>query len=117
MSPCLTAYQPNLVARQFGLCQIAPKSFYPSHELLIDVLDDRSWEVVRENIDTLWARRAKLTFTSFKPVFFYTQEFRTRWQSYLITFVNDAAGKMNELTVAFNTFQGKTKKCKAVHIK
>ena len=104
MSPCLTAYQPNLVARQFGLCQIVPRSFYPFHELLIDVLDDQSWDVIKETVDTMWAHRANLTFTPFKPAFFCTQEFKTWWQSYLVTFISNAAGKMNELTVAFDTF-------------
>ena len=53
MSPCLTAYQPNLVARQFGLYQIVPKSLYPSHELLMDILDNQGWEVIKETVATL----------------------------------------------------------------
>ena len=57
------------------------------------------------------------TFTPFKQAFFYTHEFKLWWQSYLVTFINDVAGKMNELIVAFDIFQGKTTKCKAIHIK
>ena len=110
MTPCLAAYQPNLVARQFGLFQIVPKSLYPSHELLMDILDDQIWEVVKETVATLWERRSILTFTPFKPTFFFTHEFKLCWQSYLVTFVNDVAGNMNELTVAFDIFQGKTTK-------
>ncbi|XP_050895889.1 uncharacterized protein LOC127102579 [Lathyrus oleraceus] len=37
-NPGLVAYQPNLVARQFGLCQFIPKPIFSSQELLANIL-------------------------------------------------------------------------------
>lgn len=46
-NPGLVAYQPNLVARQFGLCQLIPKSLYSSPDLLTNILCDQPWSVIQ----------------------------------------------------------------------
>ena len=73
----LVAYQPNLVARQFGLCQLVPKSLFNSHELLIDIISGQPFKIIKEDIENIWARRPTLTLTPFQPSFYYTKEFET----------------------------------------
>ena len=83
----------------------------------MDVLDDQSWVAVKDIVGTLWAHTPILNFTPFKPAFFCTYDFKLWWQTYLVTFINDAARKMTQLTVAFDVLQGKGTKCKEIHIK
>jgi hypothetical protein len=52
-NPGLVAYQPNLVARQFGLCQFIPKSLYSSPDLLTNILCDQPWSMIQEDLETL----------------------------------------------------------------
>ena len=98
----LVAYQPNLVARQFGLCQLVPKSLFNSHELLVDIIIDQPFEMIKDDIGNLWARRPTLTLTPFQPSFYCTKEFETWWQSYFVTFIGDSNAKLAELTTTFS---------------
>lgn len=54
------AYQPNLVVRQFGLCQFIPKSLFSSLELITNILCGHPWSVIQEDLETIWE---KLTTT------------------------------------------------------
>lgn len=54
INPGLVAYQPNLVARQFGICQFVPKSLFYSLDILTNILCDKPWSVVKEDVEALW---------------------------------------------------------------
>lgn len=53
-NPGLVAYQPNLVARQFGLCQFIPKPMFSSQELLVNILCGQPWSEVEEELENIW---------------------------------------------------------------
>ena len=89
VNPGLVAYQPNLVARQFGLYQLVPKYLFNSHELLVDIITDQPFEMIKDDIGNIWARRPTLNLTPFQPSFHCTKEFETWWQSYFVTFIGD----------------------------
>jgi hypothetical protein len=56
VNPGLVAYQPNLVARQFGLCQFVPKSLFSSLDILTNILCDQPWSMIQEDVEALWAK-------------------------------------------------------------
>lgn len=58
-----TAYQPNLVARQFGLFQPTPKSLYPSYDVLVDITSDEDFDIIQEKVNQIWAQKPQLTPT------------------------------------------------------
>lgn len=47
VNPGLVSYKPNLVARQFGLCQFVPKSLYSSLDILTNILCDQPWSMIQ----------------------------------------------------------------------
>lgn len=64
-NPVLVAYQPNLVARQFGLCQFIPKSLFSSQELLTNILCGQPWSEIQEELETIWENRPRLSSIPF----------------------------------------------------
>jgi hypothetical protein len=53
-NPGLVAYQPNLVARQFGLYQFIPKPLFSSQELLANILCGQPWSEIEEELESIW---------------------------------------------------------------
>lgn len=117
VNPGLVAYQPNLVARQFGLCQFVPKSLFPSLDILTNILCDKPWNMVKEDVEVLWAKRPRLHSIPFQPAFLCTKKFDDWWQSYFSAYVGAPEAKLSELTQALVHLQAKSTKCKALHIK
>lgn len=110
-----TAYQPNLVARQFGLCQPTPKSMYPSYDVLVDITSDEEFEIIQEEVDQIWKERPQLTPTPYSPAFYCTEEFATWWQKYFNAFIGAPEVKLAELTSAFTFFKGKPTRGKSTN--
>ncbi|XP_050897203.1 uncharacterized protein LOC127104024 [Lathyrus oleraceus] len=98
VNPGLVAYQPNLVARQFGLCQFVLKSLFSSLDMLRNILCDKPWNVVKEDVEALWEKRLRLHSIPFQPAFLCTKEFDDWWQSYLAAYVGAPKEKLSELT-------------------
>lgn len=97
----MTAYQPNLVARQFGLCQPIPKHLCPSYDVLVNITSDEEFSIIQEEVDQLWAKRPQLTPTFYQPAFYCIEEFTIWWQQYFTTFIGDPEVKLAELTSTF----------------
>ncbi|KAI5394489.1 hypothetical protein KIW84_061232 [Lathyrus oleraceus] len=116
-NPGLVAYQPNLVARQFGLCQFIPKSLFSSQELLANILYGQPWSEIEEELETIWKNRPRLPSLPFRPAYYCTKEFHDWWQSYFTIYVGVPEAKLSELTEAFVHLQTKSTKCKALHVK
>ncbi|XP_050897207.1 uncharacterized protein LOC127104031 [Lathyrus oleraceus] len=100
-NPCLVAYQPNLVARKFGLCQFIPKSLFSSQELLANILYGQPWSEIEEEIETIWKNRPRLPSLPFRPAYYCTKEFHDWWQTYFTIYVSAPEAKLSELTEAF----------------
>ncbi|XP_050916401.1 uncharacterized protein LOC127131528 [Lathyrus oleraceus] len=116
-NPGLVAYQPNLVARKFGLCQFIPKSLFSSQELLANILCGQPWSKIEEELETIWKNRPRLPSLPFRPAYYCTKEFHDWWQSYFTIYVDAPEAKLSELTEAFVCLQAKSTKCKALHVK
>ena len=67
--PDLVSYQPNLVARQFGLCQFIPKSLFPSFEFLFNITSDQPYDVFRVDVENFLEKKPKLGYIPFQPSF------------------------------------------------
>ncbi|KAI5398847.1 hypothetical protein KIW84_064290 [Lathyrus oleraceus] len=92
----LVAYQPNLVARQFGLCQFIPKSVFSSQELLANILYGQPWSEIEEELETIWKNRPRLPSLPFRPAYYCTKEFHDWWQSYFTIYVGAPEAKLSE---------------------
>jgi hypothetical protein len=106
--PSLVAYQPNLVARQFGLCQTLPKSIFESPGLLNGVFANSPWGVIKTDYDDVCAKAPTIHLYEFKPQYLCTKEFDTWWQTYFNSFVGDSKSKLAQLTAASAALQGKS---------
>lgn len=118
MPAMVLAHQPNMVARQFGLCQIIPKPLFPSYHVLSDIIAGESGDIVQEAVDALWKQKPQFNPTPFIPSFYCTLEFAKWWQTYFDRLVvGDPAVKQTQLTTAFTSLQAKPTKCKFTHAK
>lgn len=111
------AHQPNMVARQFGLCQITPKSLFPSYEVLAVITTGDDSDDIHAEVDALWKQRPQFNPTPFIPAFFCTMEFAKWWQQYFNALVGALEEKQTQLTTAFTFLQAKPTRCKYTHIK
>ena len=116
-TPGLVSYQPNLVARQFGLCQFIAKSLFPSFGLLFNITSNQPYDVFRVDVENFWEKMPKLGSIPFQPAFYCTKEFETWWQLYLTAYVGAPEAKLVEITETFTNLQAKATKCKTIHAK
>jgi hypothetical protein len=77
----LVGYQPNCVARQFGMSQIRPKSFFekPDRMVLGTGITEKTYKKYMRMIESY-----EYTFKPFeyKPSFYCTDSFSTWWNDY-----------------------------------
>lgn len=106
-----------MVDRQFGLCQITPKSLFPSYEVLTVITADDDFDIIQEEVDILWKKRPQFKPTPFLPSFYCTIEFASWWQKYFNALVGRMEDKQAQLTVAFTFLQAKPTRCEYTHIK
>ena len=111
----LFSYQPSLVARQFGLCQLHPSSLLQSKKQMRRPQNEGEWRA-RLNLMTQNAR----TFTplAFDISFACTKEFFMWWREYyrLKTTNIDEGSLLSNLIAGFPYMQNKKEKSKGTHI-
>lgn len=112
----LLGYQPNLVARQFGLVQLLPKPLF-SRKNKVLLYNMRYHERDARNILAFYSSRAELVPTPFEPCFLTTPEFADWWKNYYLTEFLDIEGFKQQLTIAFSTLQVKKYKGRYTHIR
>ena len=113
----LFAYQPNLVARQFGLSQPLPRSLFLLKETVVTSTAAFSESPFKNKMETYNERRVGLDFFCFEPFFLYNEEFDIWWANHyrsktveectLYQYVHDAlqvARNEKERTQGFNLF-------------
>ena len=113
----LIVYQPNLVARQFGLIQIKPRPIFPKKGSIIFYNslhnEDESKELSKKLTDDSLDIRPVI----FRPSFLCTPEFDEWWKDYYSTRFFDVTTFTTHLTNAFAFVQDRTKKGIQRHIK
>ncbi|XP_050874871.1 uncharacterized protein LOC127078459 [Lathyrus oleraceus] len=106
----LIVYQPNLVARQFGLIQIKPRPIFPKKGSIIFYNslhnEDKSKELSKKLTDDSLDIRPVI----FRPYFLCTPEFDEWWKDYYSTRFFDVTAFTTHLTNAFAFVQDRTKK-------
>jgi len=109
-------YQPNHVARQFGLIQPKPSSLYKCVDDLRQPLIEHVWRLT-----LCRAQEQKLVFkpTSFVSSFACTEAFYRWWRNYYRRQSNrvDPDTLLPQLILAFHAVHKKSKKKKATHIR
>src|ERR1044072_2473822 len=79
----LVAYQPNLVARQFGLTQLLPRSVFLSENSVIT--SATSWDngaAFKKKLSDYEVRSLKIDFFHFELSFNCSEGFHTWWMNY-----------------------------------
>jgi len=115
----LTAYQPNLVARQFGLCQFLPSSIYKDKaEILFGKQTKFRKKADLLNIMHAYRkRRGHLEPVKFEPCFYTTPKFQEFWSNYQKTVQIPLAQCKDRMLKAFSALQigDPAKKTKGTH--
>ncbi|XP_027346509.1 uncharacterized protein LOC113858193 [Abrus precatorius] len=78
----VVAYQPNLVARQFGLGQLKPSFMLEGSNL--DILENarKSIDDLNKAISFFRKRRSEISPLKFEPIFYCTSTFQSWWSTY-----------------------------------
>jgi len=112
----LYGYQPNLVARQFGLIQTRPNSLYKSKKDLKKPKNENIWrsllQKVDEHVPTLKPIPFELSYECTKTFFRW-------WRGYFVEQSKEVNPDttLPELISAFNYVQRKSKKPKGTHLR
>lgn len=112
----LVSYQPNLVSRKFGHIQLMPKSLYDRKNTLCLYNMCFTEDECDKNL-SLYAKVAKLTPISFRPSFYFTQEFDIWWKNCYTNEIFDVLALTQPLTDAFTSIKYKRKKGITTYIK
>ncbi|XP_027337222.1 uncharacterized protein LOC113850902 [Abrus precatorius] len=101
----VVAYQPNLVARQFGLGQLKPSLMLEGSNL--DILENarKSIDDLNEAISFFRKRRTKISPLDFKPIFYCTSTFQSWWSTYYLHPEISIEACNQNMTSAFSLFQ------------
>lgn len=105
----LLNYQPNLVSQQFGLNHIMPKPLFNKKRSVILYNMHHTEAGCNEEI-SWYVGITQFTHVSFKPSFYYTQEYDTWWRNYYSTKMFDVSVFTQYLTNTFASVQDKYKK-------
>ncbi|XP_050874941.1 uncharacterized protein LOC127078535 [Lathyrus oleraceus] len=105
----LIAYQPSLVARQFGIIQIFPKPLYARKNSLL-LYNAIHTKATSSRKIARYAGQTKLSPFSFKPYFLCTHELDLCWCDYYATNFFNVPAFHRHLTKAFSSVQDKVKK-------
>ena len=105
----LIAYQPNLVARQFGLIQALPKCLYDRKGSLL------LYNAVHNEATTLkqiarYNGKTQLTLIKFETSFLCTREFGGWWNAYYTEEFYDVPSFIQHIDKVFLLVQERTKK-------
>jgi hypothetical protein len=105
----LTAYQPNLVARQFGLIRALLKCLYDKKGSLLLYNAVHNETTALKQI-TKYTGRTQLTPLNFEPNFLCTRDFGRWWNIYYTEEFYDVSSFIQHFDKAFLLVQEKTKK-------
>lgn len=105
----LITYQPNLVARQFGLVQVLPKFMYDKKGNLL-LHNAVHTEATALKQIARYTGRTQLTPFNFKPRFLYSREFGKWWDKYYVEEFCDVTSFIQLFDKAFLLVQEKTRK-------
>lgn len=111
----LLGYQPNLVARQFGLVQILPKPLF-SRKAKVLLYNMRGHEQDVTPLLASYKNKMVLVPTAFEPRFLSTPKSADWWKHYYSTEFLDVKGFKEHLAAAFSTLQTKKHKGRYFHI-
>ncbi|XP_050890475.1 uncharacterized protein LOC127095892 [Lathyrus oleraceus] len=106
----LIVYQPNLVARQFGLIQIKPRPIFPKKGSIIFYNSLHNEEESKELSKKLTDDSLDIRPVIFRPSFLCTPEFDEWWKDYYSTRFFDVTAFTTHLTNAFAFVQDLTQK-------
>ena len=113
---CILAYQPNFVARQFGLCQILPEPlFNKKREICLAGVPYSFKEI--ETRQKQYAGFADFSLVFFTPSFYMTKDFYTWWTAYYSKNMFSTIQIQQQLTTAFSFVQEHVKKGRFTHVK
>ena len=112
----LLTYQPNFVARQFGLCQILPEPLYHNKSGIFHRGMNFN-NVEAQSIIRKFTGLFHITLVPFTPSYYCTKDFEDWWQEYYSSSMCGIKDFQKHLTKAFASVQDKTKKGTQWHIK
>ncbi|KAK2421825.1 serine/threonine-protein phosphatase 7 long form protein [Trifolium repens] len=110
----LVGYQPNLVARQFGLSQFRPKSLFKNKDDIVLGNSGMSVEYFERRLKLADERSYKLTPIAFEISHFCTYEFTTWWSLYYEGKSKGDEEILGAIEAGFDALQPKTPKGKGV---
>jgi hypothetical protein len=109
----LVGYQPNLVARQFGLSQFRPKSLFSNKDDIVLGNSGMSVEYFERRLKLADERSYKLTPVAFEISQYCTYEFATWWSLHYEKHAKDNdEALLQALEAGFDALQQKTPKGK-----
>ncbi|XP_050916133.1 uncharacterized protein LOC127131246 [Lathyrus oleraceus] len=106
----LIVYQPNLVARQFGLIQIKPRPIFPKKGSIIFYNSLHNEDESKESSKKLTDDSLDIRPVIFRLSFLCTPEFHEWWKDYYSTRFFDITAFTTHLTNVFAFVQDRTKK-------
>jgi hypothetical protein len=110
----LVGYQPNLVARQFGLSQFRPKSLFKNKDDIVLGNSGMSVEYFECRLKLVEGKSYKLTPIAFESSQFCTYEFATWWSLYYEEKTKGDEGLLGAIEAGFDALQPKTPKGKGI---
>jgi hypothetical protein len=108
----LVGYQPNLVARQFGLSQFRPKSLFKNKDDIVLGNSGMSVEYFERRLKLVEGKSYKLTLIAFELSQFCTYEFATWWSLYYEGKTKGDEEILGAIEAGFDALQPKTPKGK-----
>ncbi|KAK2442745.1 serine/threonine-protein phosphatase 7 long form protein [Trifolium repens] len=110
----LVGYQPNLVARQFGLSQFRPKNLFKNKDDIVLGNSGMSVEYFERRLKLVEGKSYKLTPIAFELSQFCTYEFATWWSLYYEGRTKGDEELLGAIEAGFDALQPKTPKGKGV---
>ena len=107
----LVAYQPNMVARQFGLTQLLPRSLFLTEDSVIT--STTHWETgaaFKKKLSDYEVRSFKIDFFHFELSYNCTEGFHTWWRSYYAQKMVEECTLHQHVLDAMNAFNGARKR-------
>jgi hypothetical protein len=110
----LVGYQPNLVARQFGLTQFRPKSLFKNKDEIVLGNSGMSVEYFERRLRLAENFYYKLTPVAFEASQFCTYEFAAWWSLHYEKHAKDEKKLLRAMNAGFDALQPKTPKSKGI---
>src|ERR1044072_5277115 len=107
----LVAYQPNMVARKFGLTQLLPRSLFLTENSVIS--STTSWETgaaFKKKLSDYEVRSLKIDLFHFELSFNCTEEFHAWWKNYYAQKMVEECTLHQHVLDAINTLTGTRKR-------